>query len=86
MVEIKDYVSSLAKRCKAASYSIAKARTEEKNALLRKMAQALRDRMDEIIKANEKDMAWGRENGLSKAMLDRLLLNEKRIESMATSL
>ncbi len=86
MEDIKTYVSSIAKACKKASYSIATARTEEKNALLRKMAKALRENMDEIIKANEKDMAWGRKNGLSKALLDRLLLNEKRIESMATSL
>ncbi len=86
MDDIKSYVSSIVKACKLASYSIAKAKSEEKNALLINMAKALRDRMEEIIEANKKDMVWGQENNLSTALLDRLRLDEKRIEAMARSL
>ena len=86
MNDIKSYVSSLAKTCKLASYSIAKASSREKDSLLIKMADALRNKMGEIMRANEKDMAWGKENGLSAALLDRLRLDEKRIEAMARSL
>jgi glutamate-5-semialdehyde dehydrogenase len=53
---------------------------------LREMAQALRDNADEVMQANAKDMAAGKDAGLSSAMLDRLLLNEERIEKIAVAL
>jgi glutamate-5-semialdehyde dehydrogenase len=50
------------------------------------MARALRERAPEILEANAKDMETGQAQGLSRALLDRLLLNEKRIEEMAQGL
>jgi glutamate-5-semialdehyde dehydrogenase len=46
-------------------------------------AEAVEARVAEIIAANEKDMAFGREKGLSAAMLDRLMLDEDRIAGIA---
>ena len=56
---------------------------DERNAALRAAAAALRGRADEILAANARDMAAGRERGLSGAMLDRLMLDGDRIEGMA---
>ncbi len=84
--DVVSYVRDMAQRVKRASYSIGKASSREKDRLLRAMAKALREHMQDIISANRKDMQWAEENGLSQAMKDRLLLNEKRIEAMAVSL
>ncbi len=85
-MDIKNYVDTMAKTVKQASYSIARAKTKEKNYLLQKMAQLLRENKDYIIEENKKDLEYAKQNNLSKAMQDRLLLNEKRIEAMANSL
>jgi len=57
--------------------------TEEKNGLLTKVAKALVNRAEEILKANEEDVKIGRENGTSEALLDRLTLTLPRISQMA---
>ncbi len=59
---------------------------ETKNRVLHVMAQALIDSKDLILKANAKDMQYAKQNALSAALLDRLFLDEKRIESMASSI
>jgi glutamate-5-semialdehyde dehydrogenase len=57
-----------------------------KNKILREMAQALRKNREKIIEQNNKDMQDGKENNLSSALMDRLLLNEVRIEGMAKAI
>jgi len=57
--------------------------SEIKNYALNLMAEALIQNVDKILKENLKDMERGEEKGLSKSLLDRLLLNEKRIFDMA---
>jgi len=59
---------------------------QEKSKLLLEMAQALREKADLIIKANRLDMQYAKEISLSLAMQDRLYLDSKRIEEMATSI
>lgn len=59
---------------------------EEKNAVLRSIANALRENAKDILAANEIDLENGRKNGTSKSMLDRLALSEKRIDAMAKGL
>ncbi len=59
---------------------------EQRDAALSCAAQLLRDRRDDILAANGKDMAAAREQQLSAAMLDRLLLDSSRIDAMATGL
>ncbi|MBN2816838.1 MAG: glutamate-5-semialdehyde dehydrogenase [Campylobacterales bacterium] len=58
----------------------------EKNRILKEMAQALRDDSAVIIEANSKDMEDGRVNNLSEALMDRLLLDAKRIDAMAVAM
>ena len=57
----------------------------DKNRILREMAQALRSCTMDIIEANAQDMKAAEENGLSSALKDRLYLDEKRIDAMATA-
>ncbi|HHV71006.1 MAG TPA: glutamate-5-semialdehyde dehydrogenase [Clostridia bacterium] len=57
-----------------------------KNMALTQMAADLEDNVEYILKANQKDMEQGKKLGLSTALLDRLLLNEARIKSMAQGL
>ena len=59
------------------------ATTVEKNAALKSIAEALVMSADEIIEANAKDIQNGIDNGMSKALLDRLKLDRERIEGMA---
>jgi len=60
--------------------------TEQKNDALLKMADALVAESASIIAANEEDLRRGRENGTSSSLLDRIALNEQRIESIAEGL
>ena len=54
-----------------------------KNAALHNVADGLKAREEEILAANEKDIANGRERGLEEYFLDRLLLNPERLEGLA---
>src|SRR5262249_7463249 len=66
-----------------AARALGDATPETKSRALRAAADAIRAHRPNIISANDKDMAAGREHGLSDAMLDRLKLDDKRIEAMA---
>ncbi|MFT7859827.1 MAG: glutamate-5-semialdehyde dehydrogenase [Sulfurimonas sp.] len=57
----------------------------EKNRILREMAEAMRANTMSLIEANAKDMANGKENNLSSALMDRLYLDEERIDAMAVA-
>ncbi|EGR1421649.1 gamma-glutamyl-phosphate reductase, partial [Vibrio cholerae] len=73
----------LGKAAKAASFQLATASTAQKNQALDIMADQLEAQSASILAANAKDIALGREAGLSDAMLDRLLLNESRLQAIA---
>jgi len=79
-------VRPLAERARAAAAKLAVLRPDVKNNALRAMADAFVANAAAIEAENAKDLAAGREKGLSSAMLDRLMLNETRIEAMATGL
>ncbi len=57
----------------------------QKNKILKEMAEALRANTMNLIEANALDMADGKKNNLSSALMDRLFLDESRIESMAVA-
>ncbi|USK35006.1 glutamate-5-semialdehyde dehydrogenase [Bacillus sp. F19] len=76
-------VLSKGKAAKAVSYHLIEKTTEEKNTALEKIAQQLEREQDYLITENQKDLDFGRTNGLSDSILDRMLLNKKRIEDMA---
>ena len=67
----------------AARVLAAQASTEAKNAALKSAAAAIRSRKGEILEANRIDVEHARARNLSAALLDRLMLDDKRIESMA---
>lgn len=79
-------IESLGKSAKEVSYDLGIASTIEKNNALELMAQALLNNKEEIINENKKDLDVAVKKGTSKAMLDRLALNEERIEGMAKGL
>ncbi|MEO0293203.1 MAG: glutamate-5-semialdehyde dehydrogenase [candidate division WOR-3 bacterium] len=83
---IKEEVIAQAKKAKEASRVLAKASTNQKNEALLNMAKNLEDSIDKIIAANKKDMSSAKKAGLSKVLLDRLELNEKRIKGMTKGL
>ena len=71
---------------KEAASELAMASTEAKNRALTEAASALRARAADIKAANGRDMAAGEQKGLSAAMLDRLMVDDARIEAMAQAL
>lgn len=75
-------ILEIAKRAKAASLMLAKADTNTKNKALLLMAEYIVKNRAKILSANEKDLDENAKD-LSSAMIDRLSLNEKRIEEMA---
>ena len=66
-----------------AARELARTSTDIKNAALHAIADALLERADEIIRANEIDVEGGKESGLTPAVIDRLTLNHERIENIA---
>jgi glutamate-5-semialdehyde dehydrogenase len=84
--DIAAYVRERAAGVKAASGRLAAASAEVKNRALEGMARALVSGAAAIGKENGKDLAAGRERGLSDAMLDRLALDEARIAAIADGL
>jgi len=72
----------MGKRAKEASKALRQMKAGEKNTLLTYLGEALLKRQEEILLANEEDLARGRALGLSAALMDRLLLSKERIEAM----
>ncbi|MBI5657784.1 MAG: glutamate-5-semialdehyde dehydrogenase [Geobacter sp.] len=83
---IADQIRQLASDARQASHAMARLSTGVKNELLIAMADALIAATPALIGENRKDLAVGEEKGLSSAMLDRLMLDEKRIKGMADGL
>ena len=79
-------MTALAKRARAASRRLASLSADDKNRSLLAMADAIEANAAAIRDENARDMAAGAATGLSKALLDRLLLDEARIGAMATGL
>ncbi len=85
-MDLKEYVTIKALDAKDGARALAKAPSIKKNNILIKMADALRDGAQELINENAKDIEYAEKKGLSPALIDRLKLNEKRIEEMAVGL
>ena len=86
MNNLIDYMQDIGKRAKKAARVIANADTGKKNAALLAIAQEIETQQLAILKANELDMVAGAENGLDDALLDRLALNEERVQGMSEGL
>ncbi|QQN49882.1 glutamate-5-semialdehyde dehydrogenase [Stutzerimonas balearica] len=83
---VLDYMTRLGRSAREASRVLARASTAQKNRALQAAARALDAARDELVAANEQDLAQGRANGLDAAMLDRLALTPKDIDSMIEGL
>jgi glutamate-5-semialdehyde dehydrogenase len=86
IMDIKSYVLNKAREARDGARSLAKASSGQKNIVLIKMAEALQKRAKELISENRKDIRFAEGKGLSRALIDRLTLNEKRIGEMAQGL
>ena len=85
-MDIKKFVLDKALEAKEGARVLAKASSKQKNDALIEMAKALQKRSKELISENKKDIKFAEKKGLSKALIDRLTLNEKRISEMAQGL
>lgn len=81
-----EQITQQAKVAKTAAQRMALLETDAKNKALLTMADALLSHVPQIIAENNKDMENGGRQGLSQALLDRLMLNHDRISDMATGL
>jgi glutamate-5-semialdehyde dehydrogenase len=84
--DIPALMEAIGRRARDAAAELAFATPEAKRAALEAAATAVEARQDEILAANEKDMAFGRDKGLSAAMLDRLKLDAGRIAGITAGL
>jgi glutamate-5-semialdehyde dehydrogenase len=85
-VDLREQVLAAARRARVAASRLAPATRDEKDAVLLAMAAALRSRAAEVLAGNEADLAAGRANGMSEALLDRLALSPQRVEGIADGL
>jgi glutamate-5-semialdehyde dehydrogenase len=85
-MDVKAYMQDLGRRARAASRVVAKADTETKNRALLAMAAAVRRERAKILAANAQYVAAARAAGLEPALVDRLTLTDKSVESMAEGL
>jgi glutamate-5-semialdehyde dehydrogenase len=76
-------ITDISRQAAKAAHQLALLDTETKNQVLLDMAAALRQQKAFIIKENESDLAAARDNNLAASMIDRLTLNDERIEAMA---
>jgi glutamate-5-semialdehyde dehydrogenase len=81
--DVATLMQGLGRDAVAAAAALALASTAAKNRALAAAAAALRARVPELLAANARDMEAARAKGLSGSLLDRLALDEKRIEAMA---
>ena len=79
-------LTEMGKRACEAKYVLGALSSEKKNAVLNRAAMLLRSGKEALLKANAEDIARARENGMKEAMIDRLTLNEKRIDGIAEGL
>jgi len=74
------------KAAKKASFLLNGKTTAEKNGALARIAEQLLIDQEEILAENAKDLELGKQNGLSDSVLDRIMLNEKRIKDMSEAI
>jgi glutamate-5-semialdehyde dehydrogenase len=85
-MDIEQYMEKLGQAARSASRLTAAASTDAKNRALLAMAAAIRENREVLIAANGRDLAQARADGLDAAMIDRLSLSAKGVETMAQGL
>ena len=85
-MDIESYMAEIGREARAASRLMARATTQAKNSALHEAAATIAARRAEIVVANDDDMARATAQGLDAAGLDRLKLNDARIDAMVNGL
>ena len=83
MASLHDNLLKMGKDARLAARTLALAPSLKKTQALEAIAKNIRERKDDILSANAKDIEKAKKNGMSAALVDRLLLDEKRISSIA---
>ena len=86
VTDVQDVMTDIGRRARVAAMDLAVASSEAKRTAIESAADSVWKRREEVIAANAEDIAYGRERGLSAAMMDRLLLDEGRIKGICDSL
>ena len=84
MTVATDELVTKGKAARAASRVLARLSSEVKNRALLSIADSLEASREDLLEANEKDYLAGKGNGLTEALLDKLLLNPQRLENIAS--
>ncbi|EWG98395.1 glutamate-5-semialdehyde dehydrogenase [Halomonas sp. BC04] len=84
--DVDAYMVRLGQAARVAATQMRRAVTADKNGALRAMADQLQRRRAEVLAANARDLARGRESGLDAALLDRLALDDGRLDAMVEGL
>ena len=79
-------IKEICQRAKAASFEMGKLSADAKNTALCRMANALEANAEKILAANKMDVEAAKAKGLKAALLDRLALDQKKIQNMAKEL
>jgi len=79
---MKDYILTIGKKAKTASLDLAQSSVTTRNNMIKQIIKGLYSEKETIINENKKDLEVGESNGLSIALLDRLEINDKRIDGM----
>ncbi|MEJ7620761.1 MAG: glutamate-5-semialdehyde dehydrogenase [Aquificaceae bacterium] len=82
MVELRSYAEERVELARSTLRRLMSLRTDIKDKTLLRAAELLQERRDFIKEENQKDIEYAKSQGLSPALIDRLLLNDKRIEGM----
>ena len=85
-MDVKATLQEIGQKAKAASAKLAFASPKAKRKALEVAADCIEASIENIISANKKDMQYGRDKGLSEAMMDRLMLDETRVRDIASGL
>src|SRR5512135_1227222 len=85
-MDLKRELTKVAQNAKNSCAALSGLSSEAKDAVLNEMAVALIDGEGAVIKANGKDVSSAKRAGLSRSLIDRLILDKKRIQDMAASL
>ena len=85
-MNVKDYMHALGKNVRQASRMVAAAETKQKNLALSETARFIEESRATLKEANQADLRNGESGGLDAALLDRLELNDARIDGMIEGL
>ena len=84
--DINKYIEDLAVKAKSAASLISSIETKKKDSALNTMAEIISERKEQILQANYQDIKEAKDHNISSHLLERLELNESRIDSMVLSL